>query len=45
MFENGMEFLIVKVWKFMFSSLTLQEFGIRIVSLKYHQISLAIPPK
>ena len=45
MFENGMEFLIFKVKKFRLSSLALQEFGIIIVSLKYHQGSLAIPPK
>ena len=45
MFENGMKFLIFKVWKFLFSSLALQEIGITIVSLKYHQGSLAISPK
>ena len=45
MFENGMECLIFRVKKFMFSSLALQEFGITIVSLKYHKGNLAIPPK
>ena len=39
-----MEFLIFRVQKFRFSALALQEFGITIVSLKYHQDSLAIPP-
>ena len=46
MFENGTEFLIFKVWKFLFSLLNgLQEFGITIVSLKCHQSSFTIPPK
>ena len=40
-----MELLIFKVQEFRFFSLALQEFGITIVSLKYHQSSLAIPPK
>ena len=45
MFERGMEFSIFKVKKFWFSSLAFQEFGVTIVSLEYHQIGLAIPPK
>ena len=45
MFENGMEFLIFRDWKFRFSSLAPQEFGITTASLKYHQGSLAMPPK
>ena len=45
MFENGMEFLIFRDWKFRFSSLAPQEFGITTASLEYHQGSLAMPPK
>ena len=40
-----MEFLIFKAQKFLFSSPALQEFGITIVSPKYHQGGLAISPK